>query len=98
VHDASRNRFIEDFYDIIAFIFHYHYQWNKTLEKQRNRIAIVEHLDYIDALLSLDAERVEVACRRHLGSARITLLASLAPDAGTAAEAAVLTAAARSTK
>jgi len=98
VHDASRNRFIEDFYDIIAFIFHYHYQWNKTLEKQRNRIAIVEHLDYIDALLSLDAERVEVACRRHLGSARVTLLASLAPDAGTAAEVAILTAAARSTK
>jgi DNA-binding GntR family transcriptional regulator len=81
VHDASRNRFIEDFYDIIAFIFHYHYQWNKTLEKQRNRIAILEHLDYIDALFSLDAGQVEVACRRHLSSARMTLLASLAADA-----------------
>ena len=79
VHDASHNRFIEDFYDVIAFIFHYHYQWNKTLEKQRNRVAIGEHLDYIDALLSRDPARVELACRRHLTSARQTLLASLTP-------------------
>ena len=98
VHEASHNRFIEDFYDIIAFIFHYHYQWNKTLEKQRNRIALLEHLDYIDALFSRDATRVELACRKHLVSARQTLLASLAPDAQQAAEAAVaaLTAADRS--
>jgi DNA-binding GntR family transcriptional regulator len=89
VHDAAHNRFIEDFYDIIAFIFHYHYQWNKTLEKQRNRIAILEHLGYIDALLSLDPIRVEIACRRHLASARQTLLASLAPDAQQAAESAL---------
>jgi DNA-binding GntR family transcriptional regulator len=79
VHDASHNRFIEDFYDVIAFIFHYHYQWNKVLEKPRNRVAILEHLDYIDALFSRDAKRVETACRRHLTSARETLLASLAP-------------------
>jgi DNA-binding GntR family transcriptional regulator len=89
VHDAAHNRFIEDFYDIIAFIFHYHYQWNKTLEKQRNRIAILEHLGYIDALLSLDPIRVEIACRRHLASARQTLLASLAPDAQQASESAL---------
>ena len=81
VHDASYNRFIEDFYDIIALIFHYHYQWNKTLEKQRNRVAIVEHLDYIDALLSRDRARVEAACRRHLASARQTLLSSIGAEA-----------------
>lgn len=83
VHDASHNRFIEDFYDIIALIFHYHYQWNKALEKQRNRDAILEHIDYIDALFSLDATRVEQACRRHLVSAKSTLLASLAADPAT---------------
>ena len=85
VHDASHNRFIEDFYDIIAFIFHYHYQWNKTLEKQRNSVAIMEHLDYIDALFSQDAVRVEAACRRHLTSARTTLIASLPPEAAAGA-------------
>lgn len=89
VHEAARNRFIEDFYDVIAFIFHYHYQWNKVLEKHRNRVAIVEHLAYIDALFDRDAAEVETACCRHLASARETLLASLAPDAQQVAEAAL---------
>jgi len=87
IHEASHNRFIADFYDVIAFIFHYHYQWNKVLEKQRNRVAIVEHLAYIDALLSLDVAKVEAALAVHLRSARQTLLASLAPDAQEVAEA-----------
>jgi DNA-binding GntR family transcriptional regulator len=97
IHEASYNRFIEDFYDVIAFIFHYHYQWNKVLEKYRNRIAILEHFDYMDALVSRDAADVEQAVRRHLNSARNTLLASLAPDAQQVAEAA-LTAAGETTR
>ena len=77
VNNASNNRFIVDFYDIISLIFHYHYQWNKVDEKQRNRAAILEHLDYIDALFSRDPKRVELACKSHLNSARKTLLASI---------------------
>ncbi|RUW81394.1 GntR family transcriptional regulator [Mesorhizobium sp. M2A.F.Ca.ET.067.02.1.1] len=77
VNEASPNRFIDDFYDIITFIFHYHYQWNKRDEKQRNHAALVEHLAYIDALLSHDLSRVEVAAGVHLSSARETLLKSL---------------------
>lgn len=77
VNDASRNRFIVDFYDVISLIFHYHYQWNKSDEKERNRVAIAEHLAYIDALQSRDPVRVETACRYHLASARKTLLASV---------------------
>ena len=77
VNDASQNRFIFDFYDIISLIFHYHYQWNKGDEQQRNAVAIEEHLDYIGALLSRDPEKVERACKRHLASARQTLLASV---------------------
>ncbi len=79
VNDASRNRFIVDFYDLISLIFHYHYQWNKSDEAERNRIAIAEHLDYIDALLSRDPARVEATCLFHLKSARKTLLASVGP-------------------
>jgi len=89
IHEAAHNRFIDDFYDVIAFIFHYHYQWNKVLEKPRNRVATLEHIDYIDALLEQDAAKVEAACRVHLTSARETLLASLGPDAQRAAEAAL---------
>lgn len=77
INEAAPNRFIDDFYDIITFIFHYHYQWNKRDERQRNQVAIIEHLDYIKALFSRDRRQVEVACRRHLASARNTLLQAL---------------------
>ncbi|HVX82704.1 MAG TPA: GntR family transcriptional regulator [Devosiaceae bacterium] len=77
VNDASGNRFIRDFYQLIAFIFHYHYQWNKMLERERNGVAIVEHLAYIDALMSRDWRRVEAAAGAHLATARTTLLNSL---------------------
>jgi DNA-binding GntR family transcriptional regulator len=76
ISSASPNRFIDSFYEIIAVIFHYHYQWNKHDERQRNEAAIREHLTYIDALFTRNAGMVELACRAHLGSARDTLLRS----------------------
>jgi len=86
VNSASPNRFIDDFYDIISLIFHYHYQWNKRDERQRNEVALGEHLAYIDGLLAGDRRAAEAACRHHLGSARQTLRrAFLEPDAAKAA-------------
>jgi DNA-binding GntR family transcriptional regulator len=81
VNAAAPNRFIDGFYDIIALIFHYHYQWNKRDERQRNEIAIREHLTYIDALRSRDPSAVDQACRAHLSSARATLIRSTATAA-----------------
>ncbi len=77
IHSASHNRFIVDFYDVIAMVFHYHYQWNKTEQRKRNETALKEHLAYIAALKSGQRAEVERACRRHLKSARETLLASV---------------------
>jgi DNA-binding GntR family transcriptional regulator len=77
VQRASKNRFIIDFYDIIAIVFHYHYQWNKTNARERNARALEEHLAYIEALQSRDPARIDEACRRHLKSARRTLLQSI---------------------
>ena len=77
INTTSGNRFIVDFHDIISLIFHYHYQWSKADERERNAVAIAEHLDYIAALFSRDPARVESACRLHLTSARKTLLASI---------------------
>ncbi|MCX7302947.1 MAG: GntR family transcriptional regulator [Hyphomicrobiales bacterium] len=74
---AVPNRFIDEFYDVISLIFHYHYQWNKKDEKQRNEAAIEEHLAYMDGLESRDVTSVERACLHHLNSARETLLRSL---------------------
>lgn len=79
IHNASRNRFVLDFYGVISMIFHYHYEWNKTDEKQRNEVAIHEHLAYVAALRSRDPRAVEQACALHLRSARQTLLRSITP-------------------
>ena len=76
INSAAPNRFIEDFFDIITLIFHYHYQWNKRDERQRNGVAIREHLTYIDALLGRNKSIVELACRAHLASAKETLMRS----------------------
>jgi DNA-binding GntR family transcriptional regulator len=76
INSASPNRFIEDFYDIITMIFHYHYQWNKQDERQRNAVAVREHLAYIDALLGRDEAMVLRACVAHLASAKQTLIRS----------------------
>jgi len=77
IHRVSRNRFIVDFHDVIAIIFHYHYQWNKAYARSRNERALIEHLDYIAALRSRDQGRILAACRTHLRSARETLLQSI---------------------
>lgn len=77
IHQASSNRFILDFYDVISIIFHYHYQWNKADEKERNIVAIQEHLDYIAALRSRDLRAIDAKCRAHLRTARATLLRSI---------------------
>ncbi len=55
-------------------IFHYHYQWRKHDERQRNEVAIGEHLAYIDALVGRDIAAVDAVCRIHLASARETLI------------------------
>ncbi|CZT36490.1 GntR family transcriptional regulator [Rhizobium sp. 9140] len=77
VHRSSSNRFIIDFYDIITIVFHYHYQWNKANDRERNARAVQEHLEYIAALKTRDLPTVERACRQHLRSARETLLQSI---------------------
>jgi len=76
INTTAPNRFIDDFYDIITLIFHYHYQWNKHDERQRNEVAIHEHLTYIEALISRNVSMVDLACRAHLTSAKQTLLSS----------------------
>jgi DNA-binding GntR family transcriptional regulator len=77
INDASRNRFIVGFYDVISMIFHYHYQWNKRGEKERNIAAIREHLIYIEALQSRDRNTATASCRAHMTTARSTLLDSV---------------------
>ena len=85
INSALPNRFIDDFYDVITLIFHYHYQWNKRDERQRAEAAIREHITYIDALLTRNVSIIELACRAHLATARDTLLRSTSMAAGMSA-------------
>src|SRR4051812_8230557 len=77
INDASENRFVRQFYDVISMVFHYHYQWNKADERERNAVAIDEHLAYIAALQSRDPEATLATCCAHMKTARATLLLSI---------------------
>ena len=66
-----------EFQKVISQIFHYHYMWDKTQEKQRNGAAIQDHLAIIDALEARDAGRALDAARQHLRTSKSTLLSSL---------------------
>ena len=76
---ADPNRFLDNMFDVITLVFHYHYLWNRADETTRNRAAVIEHLDYIEALQSRDKDKVSRACAAHLASARQTLMRSI-PD------------------
>ncbi len=80
INQVANNRFIDDFHNLISLIFHYHYQWNKRDEKDRNIRAIEEHLDYIHALRSRDESLIQKTALTHLTTARETLLRSLQED------------------
>lgn len=80
INSVQDNRFAREFQALISMIFHYHYQWNKRLEQQRNTVAIGEHLIYITALRTRDWEVASAAALAHLTTARETLLASTRTD------------------
>ena len=58
INGASANRFIVDFHDIISLIFHYHYQWNKSDERERNAAAIGEHAAVEVAQPQIEIDRI----------------------------------------
>jgi len=78
--DDLNNRFVDDFYELISLIFHFHYRWKKDHEKQRNLDASREHMAVIRALLDGDAGAAREAFRVHLQSARRTLMDSVIWD------------------
>lgn len=75
--DAQGNRFVMDFFALVSVIFHYHYRWNKQDERERNLVAIHQHLAVIEAVRDNDPARALAALEVHLADARATLLASV---------------------
>ncbi len=77
VHGVAPNRFFINIQGVMSVIFHYHYQWSKKDERERNHVAVEEHLAYIAALQSGDLQQARQACAEHLKTARSTLLTSI---------------------
>ena len=71
-----KNRFVDSFYDVVSFVFHYHYQWQKHDQAERYRLAIREHLAVLDALTRQDIAAAERCLDLHLATSLTTLLAS----------------------
>ncbi|WP_312527870.1 GntR family transcriptional regulator [Paracoccus sp. (in: a-proteobacteria)] len=72
-----RNRFVAEFQKVITLVFHYHYQWDKKDERERNLAAIGEHIRLIRAVSDRDEAAALRAARAHMHSSKHTLLSSL---------------------
>lgn len=77
IGNVVRNRFVVEFQKVITLVFHYHYQWDKKDERERNLAAIGEHLRLIEALTDRNEAGALAAARDHLRSSKQTLLSSL---------------------
>jgi DNA-binding GntR family transcriptional regulator len=76
-----QNRFARDFFDIVSFLFHYHYQWDKRHETERGRVAIAEHLTILTALRAGKRDFAIKAMSAHLTTSRRSLQAGLRREA-----------------
>ncbi len=74
---ASNNPFMNQFYDIISVIFHFHYQWDNSDLRKRNMVAIEEHMAVLSKILSGDDIGAMGELRHHLQTAKRTMENSL---------------------
>ena len=71
---SAKNRFTQQFFDIVSFVCHYHYQWDKTGELERFTVAINEHIDLLHNLITHNNAGAILSLERHLQTAETTLL------------------------
>jgi DNA-binding GntR family transcriptional regulator len=74
---ATQNRFAAQLYDIVSFVFHYHYMWDKVDERERNEVASHEHLKILRALKARRFDAARARLIDHLRTSRRTLEHSL---------------------
>ena len=76
IQSCTENRFVEQFFKTVSYICHYHYQWGQHDEKERNTVALEEHVDLLNKLLARDIRGSIMSLETHLNSAKTTLLRS----------------------
>ncbi|TYG34334.1 GntR family transcriptional regulator [Lonepinella koalarum] len=70
---ATDNPFINDFIELISIIFHFHYQWDNSNLKERNILAIEEHLYILTCILNKDYPNSIKGLKKHLVTAKRNL-------------------------
>jgi DNA-binding GntR family transcriptional regulator len=73
LQQGKPNQFINEFYDVISFVFHYHYQWDKTHEKERATLAAQEHIEIMSNILMKNYRGATLALEKHLNTAKSSL-------------------------
>lgn len=74
IQKGLKNRFTNQFFDIVSFVCHYHYQWDKTGELERFTVAIDEHIELLNNLITHNNAGAIMSMEKHLNSAETTLL------------------------
>lgn len=74
ISNDLNNRFVDNFFELITVIFHYHYRWDKFQKKHLILEAAQQHMKVIQAVKSGDKELALSAFNEHLQLAKETLL------------------------
>ncbi len=74
---AADNIFFNQSLEIISVIFHFHYQWDESDLKQRNIIAIDEHMTILSALICRSDLDATLGLCNHLNSAKQSMIRSI---------------------
>lgn len=74
---AADNPFFEQSLDMVTIIFHFHYQWDDSDLRQRNILAIEEHMTILSAIVSHCDLQATNELRNHLNTAKKSMIRSL---------------------
>ncbi|MGG4607745.1 GntR family transcriptional regulator [Providencia sp. Me31A] len=74
---AANNPFFEQSLNMVTIIFHFHYQWDDSDLRERNVLAIEEHMTILSAIISHNDLQAMNELRNHLKTAQQSMKRSL---------------------
>ncbi|MGF7483582.1 FCD domain-containing protein [Providencia sp. SP181] len=74
---AAQNPFFDQSLDMVTIIFHFHYQWDDSDLRERNVLAIEEHMTILSAIISHNDLQAMNELRNHLNTAKLSMVRSL---------------------
>lgn len=73
---ALGNNYINHLFDAISMVYHFHYQWDDKNIKQRNFIALDEHMTILSKIITGDDVGANLELTRHLMTAKKSITSS----------------------